>query len=53
MSIEETRGKLIVVLKSNEMELVNNEKYERVSITLMNHALDPCLDKTNDKYFKV
>ena len=53
ISIEEACGKLIVVLKLDEMELINNEKYERVSITLMNHALDPNLDKTSDKYFQV
>ena len=53
ISTKEACGKLIVVLKLDEMELVNNEKYERVSITLMNHALDPKLDKTSDKYFQV
>ena len=53
ISTEEACGKLVVVLKLDEMELVNMEKYERVSITLMNHALDPSLDKTSDKYFQV
>ena len=53
ISIEEGCRKLIVVLKLDEMELVNMEKYERVSITLMNRALDPNLDKESDKYFQV
>jgi hypothetical protein len=51
--IEGACGKLIVVLKLDEMELVKNGKYERVSIILMNRALDPNLDKTSDKYFQV
>ena len=44
---------MVGVVKLDEMELVNMKKYERVSITLMNHALDPSLDKTSDKYFQV
>ena len=43
ISIEEAHGKLVFVIKLDEMELINDEKYERVSITLMNRAMDKIL----------
>lgn len=42
--VEEAHGKLIFVIKLDEMELINIEKYERVSITLMNRAMDPNIE---------
>jgi hypothetical protein len=50
---KEACEKLIVVLKLDEMDLVNNKNCEIVSITLMNSALDLSLDKISDKYFQV
>ena len=44
---------MIVVINLDEMELVNDEKYESVSITLMNLALDPKIDKSSDEYLQV
>ena len=35
------------------MELVKGEKYEKISITLMNCLLDKNLDNTSDQYFQV
>ena len=35
----------------DEMELFNNEKYEIISVTLMNRAMDPNIEVTNKKYF--
>jgi len=37
----------------DEAEIVHAEKLERVSITLMNRALDPSIKKGNDEYFSV
>ena len=51
ISIEEAHGKLVFVIKLDEMELINSEKYERVSITLMNRAMDPKIEVTDKKYF--
>lgn len=53
ISIEEAHGKLVFVIKLDEMELINSEKYERVSITLMNRAMDPKIEVTDKKYFSV
>ena len=53
ISIEEAHGKLVFVIKLDEMELINSEKYERVSITLMNRAMDPKIEVTDKKYFFV
>ena len=49
ISVDEAKGKLIFVIKLNEMELINNDKYERISITLMNRAMDPNIEVTNKK----
>ena len=53
ISIEEAHGKLVFVIKLDEMELINAEKYERVSITLMNRAMDKNINNTDKKYFSV
>jgi hypothetical protein len=37
----------------DEAEIVNAEKSERVSITLMNRASNPKILKNDDKYFSV
>lgn len=44
---------LIFVLKLDEAELVHDQKMERVSITLMNMALDTSLDPNSLEYFSV
>lgn len=49
ISVEEAHEKLIFVVKLDEMELINREKYERVSITLMNRAMDPNIEVTDKK----
>ena len=53
ISVEEFKGKLIFVIKLDQMELINNEKYERISVTLMNRAMDPNIEVTDKKYFSV
>ena len=35
------------------MELINNEKYERVTFTLVNRAMDPNIEVTIGNYFFV
>lgn len=44
---------MIFVLKLDEAEVVRGKKFERVSITLMNRALDPSIEKDSEKYFSV
>ena len=51
ISVEEAKGKFIFVIKLDEMELINNEKYERIPVTLMNRAMDPNIEVTDKKYF--
>ena len=46
-------GALIFVLKLDEAEVLHGKKFERVSLTLMNRALDPEIQKNDDKYFSV
>jgi hypothetical protein len=44
---------LIFVLKLDEAEITRGKKYERLSITLMNRALDPTVALDDEKYFSV
>ncbi len=37
----------------DEAEIVHGRKFERVSLTLMNRALDTSIAKTDDRYFSV
>lgn len=54
VTVEELCGSpLIFVLKLDEAEIVKNQKFERVSITLMNRALDSEIIEDNPKYFSV
>lgn len=41
---------LVFVLKMDEAEIMHGRKFERVSLTLMNRALDASIDKTDDMY---
>lgn len=41
------------MLKLDEAEVVNGKKFERVSLTLMNRALDPAIQADDDRYFSV
>jgi hypothetical protein len=41
------------VLKLDEAEIMHGKKFERVSITLMNRALDPEVIKNDERYFSV
>jgi hypothetical protein len=40
-------------MKLDEAEIVHGKKFERVSITLMNRALDPDIQNDHEKYFSV
>jgi len=42
---------LIFVLKLDEVEIIRAQKMERVSIMLMNQALDNNIDFNSEKYF--
>jgi len=44
---------LIFVLKMDETEIVHDQKFERVSITLMNHALNPNVNIKGQEYFSI
>ena len=44
---------LIFVIKFDEAEIVHSQKLERVSVTLMNRALDSSVDKNDPRYIKV
>lgn len=50
---EECGGVLKFVLKLDECEILKNKKMERVTITLMNRALDPSITKDDKRYFSV
>lgn len=53
MSMDECRGKLQFVLKLDESEIIKGQKLERVSITLMNRALDLDINENHPSYFSV
>ena len=53
ITLEECKGVLKFVIKLDECEIVKEKKIERVTITLMNRALDPSITKTSSKYFSV
>ena len=53
ITLEECKGVLKFVIKLDECEIVKEKKIERVTITLMNRALDPSTTKTSSKYFSV
>lgn len=59
ISLEETNSLLKVVIKLDECEILKQKKMERVTITLMNRALNPHLDaegnidKKHPDYFSV
>lgn len=44
---------LVFVLKMDEAEIMHGRKYERVSLTIMNRALDTSIEKSDDRYFLV
>ncbi len=44
---------LIFVIKLDEAEIVHSQKMERVSITLMNRALNPEITVQSPEYFAV
>ena len=50
---EECNGILKFVIKLDESEILKGQKMERVSITLMNRALDPRIAPKDPKYFSV
>lgn len=53
-TISELQGKpLIFVLKLNEAEIIYGQKMERLSITMMNRALNMDIDPKSDEYFSV
>lgn len=41
------------MLKLDEAEVLQGKKFERVSLTLMNRALDPSIQKDHERYFSV
>lgn len=53
MSVLECGGKLKFVLKLDESEIVKGQKMERVSLTLMNRALDSSISSNSPNYFSV
>ena len=54
ITLEECKGVLKFVVKLDECEIVKEKKIERVTITLMNRALDhPSITKTSSKYFSI
>ncbi|MCO5578551.1 hypothetical protein L7F22_032394 [Adiantum nelumboides] len=53
ISREECGGVLKFVLKFNKCKVLKNKKLERVTITLMNRALDPSITKQDPRYFSV
>jgi hypothetical protein len=46
-------GPLVFVLKLDEAEVQKDKKYERVSLTLMNRALNLEIQGDDDRYFSV
>lgn len=53
LTFEECKGILKFVIKLDECEVVKEKKMERVTITLMNGALDTSLTEASSKYFSV
>lgn len=53
ISFEETAGLLKFVIKTDEFKIVKEKKVERVTITLMNRALNTSIKPGNLKYFSV
>lgn len=53
ISMDECQGLLKFVIKLDECELVKERKMERVTITLMNRALDPTITTTDPRWFSV
>ena len=53
ISTEECGGVLKFVLKLDECEILKNRKMERVTISLMNRALDPSITKDDKQHFSV
>lgn len=41
------------MLKLDEAEVLREKKFERVSLTLMNRALDPEIQSNDERYFSV
>lgn len=46
-------GPLVFVLKLDEAEILRGKKFERISLTLMNRALDPDIQRNDERYFSV
>ena len=53
ISVYECNGRLIFVLKLDESELIKGQKLERVSLTLMNRALDASISNAEERQFSV
>ena len=53
ISVHECNGRLIFVLKLDESELIKGQKLERVSLTLMNRALDASISNADERHFSV
>lgn len=53
MTVAECNGLLKFVIKLDESEIVKGQKLERVSITLMNRALNTRIAEDDQKYFSV
>ena len=53
ISTKECGGVLKFFLKLDECEILKNRKMERVTITLMNRALDPSITKDDKQHFSV
>ena len=50
---KECNGVLKFVIKLDESEIIKGPKLERMSMTLMNRALDPTITKKDLRYFSV
>jgi len=51
---EELNGQpLMFCIKLHEAEIVHAQKFERMSLTLMNRALDNNIDPQSEKYFSM
>ena len=54
MTCAELQGEpLISILKLDEAKLMRGKKFEHISLTLMNRALNPDIQRSNEKYFSV
>ena len=54
LNIAKLNGDLLIFcIKLDEAEIVHAQKFERVSITLINRALDTSLDPKSKGYFSV